>query len=65
MLLDPTATVVAEATDDVRPEHISAPLTRARKRHIRPESMLTEELADLMRGFDADTVARFIDFQKR
>jgi hypothetical protein len=65
MLLDPATPSAANPESEPRPAPTSSPMFRALKRYIRPESMRTEELAQLMRGFDADTVKRFADFKER
>jgi hypothetical protein len=44
---------------------IGSVIASARKTHIRPAQMRTEELAALMRGFDPETVRRFSDFKKK
>jgi hypothetical protein len=64
MLLDP-----GQDTDELpeacAPAKNAVALVRAGKPRIRPENMRSEELAALIRGFDADTVARFTDFKQR
>jgi hypothetical protein len=64
MLLESATPSAANPESEPRPAPASLPAFRALKRYVRPESMRTEELAQLMRGFDADAVKHFTDFKE-
>jgi hypothetical protein len=65
MLLDPRSGAAGDMSGagGAAPAPVSD--ARARKPYIRPDQMRSEELAALMRGFDAETVRRFSDFKKK